>query len=242
MRYKLIVCKVLQKESYFCAARSRNTVDIHLMPQGLHNEPDKLRTWLVEAVKGVCDIQDRPYDALLLGYGLCSNGIVGVSASIPVVVPRGHDCITLLLGSRKRYQDYFDSHRGVYWYSPGWIDDGKQPSKERFEATLREYTEKYGADNAAYLMEMQEGWMKEYSWATYVDWGLPGMEEYKQYTRRCAEFLKWNYDEIAGDPGLFQRMLDGQWNSDEFLVVNPGQAIAQDLTNPGIICCKDCPR
>lgn len=84
--------------------------------------------------------------------------------------------------------------------------------------------------------------MKEYSWATYVDWGLPGMEEYKQYTRRCAEFLKWNYDEIAGDPGLFQRMLDGQWNSDEFLVVNPGQAIAQDLTNPGIICCKDCPR
>ena len=56
-----------------------------------------------------------------------------------------------LLGSRKRYQDYFDSHRGVYWYSPGWIEDGKQPSKERFEETLREYTEKYGADNAEYL-------------------------------------------------------------------------------------------
>ena len=145
-----------------------------------------------------------------------------------------------MLGSRKRYQDYFDSHRGVYWYSPGWIEDGKQPSKERFEETLREYTEKYGADNAAYLMEMQEGWMKEYSWATYVDWDLPGTEEYKQYTRRCAEFLKWNYDEVPGDPGLLQRMLDGQWDPEEFLIVSPGQSIAQDLTNPGIICCKDC--
>jgi len=59
-------------------------------------------------------------------------------------------------------------------------------------------------------MEMQEGWMKEYSWATYVDWNLPGSEEYKQYTRRCAEYLKWNYDEVPGDPGLMQRMLDGK--------------------------------
>jgi hypothetical protein len=32
-----------------------------------------------------------------------------------------------------------------------------------------------------------------------------------------------------------QRLLDGQWNENEFLTVRPGQRIAEDLTNPNII-------
>ena len=136
-RLQLIACKVLQREAYFCAARSKNVVDVVLMPQGLHNEPDRLRSEVQKALERTHDIQDRPYDASLLGYGLCSNGIVGLGAEIPIVIPRAHDCITLLLGSKERYQEYFDSHRGVYWYSPGWIESGKQPGKERYELLLR---------------------------------------------------------------------------------------------------------
>jgi hypothetical protein len=43
MRLKFIVCKVMQREAYFCAARSGNVVDTVFMPQGLHDEADKLR-------------------------------------------------------------------------------------------------------------------------------------------------------------------------------------------------------
>jgi len=210
-------------------------VDVHLMPQGLHNEPDRLRREVQAALAVTQDVQGRPYDALLLGYGLCSNGIVGLSAAIPVVAPRGHDCVTLLLGSKERYKEYFDSHRGVYWYSPGWIESGQQPSRERCQRLLREYAEKYGADNAQYLMEMEQGWMREYSWATYVEWGLVGSDGYKAYTRECAAFLGWNYDEVRGDAGLMQRMVDGVWNESEFLVVPAGARIAEDVTSPGII-------
>jgi hypothetical protein len=181
------------------------------------------------------DIQGRRYDASLLGYGLCSNGVVGLGAEIPVVIPRGHDCITLLLGSKERYQEYFDSHRGVYWYSPGWIESGKQPGRERYEKLLEEYTVKYGADNAQYLLEVEQTWMKEYQWATYVDWGLSDSQHYKAFTRECAAFLKWNYDELAGDSGLMQRFLDGVWSDEEFLIVRPGQQIAEDVTSRGIV-------
>jgi hypothetical protein len=234
-RLQLIACKVLQREAYFCAARSKNIVDIVLMEQGLHDEPDRLRREVQKALERTHDIQGRPYDASLLGYGLCSNGVVGLTAPIPIVVPRGHDCITLLLGSKQRYQEYFDSHRGVYWYSAGWIESGKQPSRERYEALLEEYTKKYGPDNAQYLMEVEQTWIKEYKWATFVDWGLVDVDVYKDYTKQCAGFLRWEYDELKGDPGLMQRFVDGLWSEGEFLIVEPGRRIAEDVTNTGII-------
>jgi hypothetical protein len=235
MRLQFITCKVMQREAYFCASRSKNVVDIVLMPQGLHDEPDKLRTEVQKALDNVHDIQGRTYDASLLGYGLCSNGIVGLSAKIPVVVPRGHDCITLLLGSKDRYQEYFDSHRGVYWYSAGWIESGKQPGRERYERTLKEYQDKYGDDNAQYLMEVEQNWMREYEWATFIDWGLVDPGTYREYTKRCAEYLGWNYDELKGNPTLMQKLVDGQWDDGEFLVVQPGRKIKENLTNDGIM-------
>ena len=225
----------MQREAYFCAARSKNVVDVVLMPQGLHDEPDKLREEVQKALNNTHDIQGHPYDASLLGYGLCSNGIVGLSAKIPIVVPRGHDCVTILLGSKDKYQEYFDSHRGVYWYSSGWIESGKQPGKERYETTLKEYQEKYGDDNAQYLMEMEQSWIKQYNWATYIDWGFTNSNECKDYTKRCAEYLKWNYDELKGDPTLMQKFVDGQWDESEFLVVKPGRKIKENLTEKGII-------
>ncbi len=234
-RFQLIVCKVLQREAYFCAARSPNEVDVVLLEQGLHDEPDRLRQTVQKTLARTDDIQGRPYDASLLGYGLCSNGTAGLRADIPLVIPRGHDCITLLLGSKERYREYFDSHRGVYWYSPGWIESGKQPSQERYERLLAAYTEKYGQDNAQYLMEVEQTWMKEYEQAAYVDWGFVESDRYKAYTKRCAEFLGWNCDELRGDPGLMQRFVDGHWSEGEFLVVQPGQRIAEDVTNDGIV-------
>ena len=235
MRFQFIVCKVLQREAYFCARRSKNIIDIVLMPQTLHTEPDKLRSELQKALERTCDSQGRPYDASLLGFGLCKNGIVGLSAKIPIVVARAHDCITLLLGSKDRYRQYFGSHRGVYWYSPGWIGTGNQPGRQRYQQTLKSYEEKFGSDNAKYLMETEQNWITEYNWATYIDWGFANSKDDKEYTRSCAEFLGWGYDELKGDPALIQRLVDGNWNDKEFLVVRPGKKITEDLTNDGII-------
>ncbi len=235
MRLQFIVCKVIQREAYYCAARSPNIVDVAVMRQGLHNEPEKLRSEVQKALDATTDIQGKPYDASLLGYGLCSNGIVGLSAKIPLIVPRGHDCITLLLGSKDKYKEYFDNHRGVYWFSPGWIESDMQPGKERFERTLKEYVEKFGEDNAKYLMETEQNWMREYNWAAYIDWGFANAEQERQFTKKAAEFLGWNYDALKGDSGLMQRLVDGRWDEKEFLVVQPGQKITENLTSGGII-------
>jgi len=104
---------------------------------------------------------------------------------------------------------YFDSHRGVYWYSPGWLETGTQPGKEYFDRIMKEYVEKYGADNAEYLVQTHKDWLKEYQWAAYIDWGFANADAEKAYTKRCADVLGWKYDELNGDPTLMQRLLDG---------------------------------
>ena len=250
MRLCFIGCEVLTREVAALAALAGATVDLHFLPHGLHNDPDALRIRVQEEIDRVESGEGRanlggPFgragnyqcDAILLGYGLCSNGTVGLHAGrFPLVIPRAHDCITLFLGSKEAYQEYFDSHRGVYWYTAGWIERSLQPGPERLVEARRRYTEKFGADNADYLMETEMSWYREYSWATYVDWGLPAAEEYRRYTRACAKYLSeilaekgapgWQYDERRGDPSLMEDWLNGRWDERRFLVVPSGQAIA----------------
>ena len=237
MRFKFVTCKVMQREAYLCASRCNNIIDIILMPQGLHDTPDILRREVQKELDKTADCTGKPYDAILLGYCLCSNGITGLHSDIPIVVTRGHDCMTLLLGSRHRYQEYFDTHKGIYWYSIGWIEhcNAPMPGQERFETILAQYTEKYGADNAQYLMDMEQGWIKEYKRAVFIDWGLPGSENAKAYTKECANYLGWEYDEITGSDELMRRLIEGDWDDEDFLVVPPGQTIRDDLTEAHIM-------
>jgi len=58
----------------------------------------------------------RRHDAIVLAHGLCGEATAGLRAgSIPLVVPRSHDCITIFLGSRDRYTTEFTGNPGTYW-------------------------------------------------------------------------------------------------------------------------------
>lgn len=228
MNLKLIYCKVLEQELRYCAARSRNRIEFQFMEQGLHNTPDILRSDL----QAQLDTPQDQCDAVLLGYGLCGNGVAGLSCSIPLVIPRSHDCISLLLGSAKRHEKYTKAHPGCYFFSPGWIEEGKLPSREYDQQLLKEYIEKYGQDNAKYLMETEKTWRKEYHRAIYIDWHLPNSKKYQKYTQKCAEYLGWEYERLDGDPSLLQRMINGQWDEKEFLVLKPNQKIPDHFILP----------
>ena len=222
-KYFIISCHVLWREFCHFASMAPKVYQFRFLKQGLHCTPDLLRSELQQAIDAV----DGEYSAVLIGYGLCSNGVVGIRArNAKLVVMRGHDCVTFLLGSKERYREYFDTHPGTYWYSPGWIDTSTQPGKERYERVLRHYIETYGEENAEYLMQASENWMQSYSNAAYVDLGFGDGERYRAFTRACAEWLGWNCDFLEGDPRLFKDFLTGPWDDERFLVVQPGQMIA----------------
>lgn len=241
MHLKLIACNVLWREAYACAARSPHVMDIVLRPQGLHDQPDTLRDTLQREIdapfapyvrtraeyEAIKPESEKSYDAVLLGYALCSNGAAGLRAgACPLVIPRGHDCITLLLGSRRRYREYFDRHPGTYWYTSGWIETCPMPGRQRFERMRAYYARQYGEENAEFLLESEKAWFHNYRRATYIDWGFPTAARDKAFTRRCADELGWEYDTLPGDPGLLQRLTDGVWSDEDFLVLQPGEISA----------------
>ncbi|NQU38863.1 MAG: DUF1638 domain-containing protein [Lentisphaerae bacterium] len=220
-RYTVIGCHVLWRELSRSALREQHDYDFRFLRQGLHDQPDQLRTQVQEAI----DLVREGRDAILVGYGLCSNGLQGIEARhTPLVIPRAHDCITLLLGSRQRYQEYFDAHPGTYWYSSGWIETNPQPGQSRCELLKKHYSDQYGEENADYLMEMEQGWMKDYTTAAYIDPDAAGPTRYRAHTMECADSLEWEYREVPGSDNLVRRFLAGDWD-DDFLIVQPGQRI-----------------
>ena len=224
MNIAIITCDVLTEEVRHFAREIPSVKQIVVIEQGLHNTPDLLRERLQRAVAQV--EENLEIDAIALVYGLCSRGIEKViSQRVPIAVARAHDCITLLLGSKERYAEYVRQHPGTYWYSAGWNRCHIPPGKERFEALRSRYLAQYGEENADYLMELEQDWMRAYSQATFVDLGVAAKETDVEYTKQCADWLGWKFDMQRGDPALLRALFSGDWDPARFLVLQPGEEI-----------------
>ena len=234
MRFKLIACEVLAREVYLCAARSLPIVDVELVEKGLHNTPDLLRAELQERIDKA---QDKRYDAILLGYGLCGNSLLNLTArETRLVMPRAHDCITLYLGARTVYNQQFAENPGTYYYTADYIERTGSDvesiavslgtaTQANIQAVYEEYVAKYGKDNADYLMEVMGAWSEHYSRAVYIDHEETRFLGYEQVAIDEAQRRGWSYQKVAGTLALFWQLMSGEWPSHDFLIVEPGQKI-----------------
>jgi hypothetical protein len=209
----IIACSVLKHELMAVAAPG---VRFEFLEQGLHQSPSKMPLAIQEKIHQA----DDRIDYIVLGYGLCGSGIVGVKAERkPVVIPKAHDCIGFWLGSPEAHRREHEKAPGTYYLTKGWIEEAKSPL-----ASFAEYTERYGRETAEWVISEE---FKNYSRVALVDTGAYDPAAYRDHAQDNAAFLKVGYEEISGSLAFFKKMLKGQWDEGEFIVLQPGEEVTQ---------------
>jgi len=206
-KVKLICCKTMMEEVERIKPEG---MPVEYMEYALHRTPEKLRQELQKRIDA-----EKEADILVFIYGYCSRGLEGLKArDKTLVIPRVHDCISLLLGSREKYDQEFGEGPGTYYLSKGWVDQKADPLQE-----YQEYAKKYGEENARWVTEEM---YKNYKRVAFIDTNLPGSEEYEEYARKVAAFLGVEFMRIQGVSDFFEKLIGQDWDRD-CIVVFPGE-------------------
>jgi len=244
MKYKLICCEVFLREACLAIVGTPNVVDPEFTPKGAHESSNELRKIIQEKIDTV--EKNGGYDAILLGFGLCGNSTAGITArSIPLVIPRAHDCCTIFLGSRHKFMEHFKDNLSAEWSSAGYMERGEKDSYLResdtgkllgLDKAYEEYVEQYGEENARYIWETLHP-KNESNELIYIK--IPETEHlgYLQKLETYAKEIGKTVKVLDGDMRLIRDLVNGDWNQEDFLVVPPGETIKPVYDYDTIITC-----
>ncbi len=232
-RLHLISCRVFKRELDLLSPTAKTDLSIQHLEMALHEKPGShLRDALQTAVDAVSPEQA---DAVALGYGLCNRGLVGLQArKLPLVIPRAHDCLGILLGSSARYLAEMDREPGTYFQSSGWIEHLPADRTLRplaagtdgiFSAKKEALIARYGEENAEFLLEELTKFTRHYKRLAYVSTPVNGGDERANKAAEIAQQQGWRFENLTGDISWLRRMLDGEWSEREFLVLKPGERV-----------------
>ena len=204
----LIACPAVVRE----LADDRRTARTIELDVGLHRTPARLTAALQQAVGEV--EADPAVTAVVLGYGLCSNAVLGLRAGrCPLVMPRVDDCVALVLGSNEAFAEQARQVAGTYYLSRGWIESHATIFDEH-EAMA----ERYGEEQATRLTGLL---LAHYKRLALVDTGRYDLATYRAFGQERAARFGLAYEEIAGTTALVDALLAGPWD-ERFVVVPPG--------------------
>ncbi|WP_428937456.1 DUF1638 domain-containing protein [Fontivita pretiosa] len=233
MLLKLIACNVFVREACWCIAQSPNVIDVEFTELGEHARPQALRE-LIQSRIDAADASGKSYDAILLLFGLCGNATVGLRARrTQLVMPRAHDCCTILLGSRQKYLEHFADAPSTPFSSCGYIERGQYFLRTADDGTsqvvvgdaYKQLVARYGEEDARFIWEQMHPEHEANRRAVFIE--LPQT----QHLGHAARFAQKaaaegrQYVHLQGDIRLIRNLIDGQWDPKDYLIVPPNHTI-----------------
>lgn len=214
MRAKIIACATVGEELRDLVPPG---MPCETLEFGLHLTPERLNS----AVQAEIDHTGRDVDTILLGYGMCSKGMIGLhSRRFRLVIPKVDDCIGLFLGSQAEYRRQGRKAPGTFYLTKGWIECGDDPLTE-----YRKLCEKYGEERA---YRIEKRFIGNYTRLALINTGSHDLEGYRQYAAKVADFFDLALEEIPGSVRLLKKLLEGDWDGD-FVVVEPGETVRFEM-------------
>ncbi|MBS0326076.1 MAG: DUF1638 domain-containing protein [Proteobacteria bacterium] len=215
----VISCKVLEN---LLGKRLPSDVPAVWLDIMLHNSPKRLGAAVQERI----DELTEP-SFVIVGYGLCGNGLVGVkSREHTLVIPRTHDCVAIFLGSHQRYVQRFFASPNTYYLTKGWIDARDEPLSD-----YRDYVKEFDEETADYLFQMK---YQHYRRVCLVGFSQQELDDYRAQASEVAGFMRERfgeveYEETLGSTGLIENLVRNGAGPDgadeEFVVIPPGGEI-----------------
>ena len=232
MLLKLISCNVFQREASWCIARSPHVIDSEYTELGEHVRSAGLRQ-LIQSKIDATEASGKAYDAILVLFGLCGNATVGLQArKTKLVMPRAHDCCTILLGSRAKFTEHFGDAPSTPFSSAGYIERGNyflrtsdsgDPTVQTGDA-YKALVEKYGEEDAKYIwaeMNPDHGNNK----AVFIDLPQTSHLGYAEKFKAKATEAGKQAVQLPGDIRLIEGLISGNWDAKEYLTVPPAAAV-----------------
>jgi len=193
-------------------------IRVQYLRQNLHRAPDKLNKKLQGAIDEIPDNEDM---TVVLGYGLCSNAVVGVRApSQGMYIPRVHDCITLYLGNRETYKKEFNQKPGTYYLTSGWINNQTDP----LGMMENEYTRRVGRELAEETIKEE---IRNYSRISFIHTAGSKNPRYVERAKANATYFGKEFTEFKRDDTYFRKILYGPYEKPDFVYIEPHDKVKQ---------------
>ncbi len=213
----VIACGIFWPELEYLRQDSNDHLQIVYLEQNMHRAPHLMPERLQEQV----DLASARTKQIVLCYGLCSNGLVGLRAPEQgLIVTKAHDCVALFLGSIQEYNRLSRHQPGSYYLTPGWIEACKDPLGNM----ENEYQPRMGREMAEWGAREE---LKHYTHIVYIDTGLDQTGDMRARAKENARFFNKNYMEISADLTYLHQILFGPYQGQNFFLLQTGEQVQQ---------------
>ncbi|MEI6451322.1 MAG: DUF1638 domain-containing protein [Actinomycetes bacterium] len=209
-RLKLIACPAVLGE---LADGATDGIDCHRLEAQLHVRPERLK----EALRAAVAEADKPGATIVLGYGMCSNAVLGLKTEhATLVVPRVDDCIAMMLGSNEAFAAQSEKACGTYYLARAYLEECDTILSEH-EKTV----EKRGRERAERMMRLL---LAHYTRIALIDTGRYDLEPYRARVAEFAERFDLAVEDVPGTTRILDALVAGGWG-DDFVVALPGHEL-----------------
>lgn len=223
----VISCGMLSNELKKAYQKCFSDCKILWMKRALHNHPKSLKDTLQSFID-----ENQDCDDILLTYGLCGNGTLGIhSQHTRLVIPKFHDCIHQLIQSVDNNTADIDEPwkmnelgkinqkqvlPGQLYLTRSWTLD-QEAIYQQSKAVLNTYGKSHGQD---ILDEIYEG---------YTDINVINTDSYEiapvmEYAKNAAAMNHLKVNQINGSTLILEKLLCGDWDQN-FIVLEPGEEL-----------------
>jgi hypothetical protein len=210
-RCKVIACETVIEEMLPLIP---SKMKYEVLDFGLHIKPDSLKIKLQEVINS----STNDIEVIILGYGLCSQAVVGLnSKNFTLVMPKVDDCIAIFLGSIESYNEQHKNVPGTYYLTKGWIEVGDTPFDE-YESVVKQY----GKEKTDIIYRQL---LKNYTRLAFINTGKQDLARYQNHAKNIANKFNLQYEEIPGSDELAKKLIQGPWDNN-ILVISPGRVIS----------------